>query len=199
MLYQGGFMGMINPEYKKKETIECIRQLFQKKAEIQAVQLQSFFQPNTYAMLKKQMKSLNYTLDHQPLRHHYNKATLNIIIKKIFKHKEFLAMIKIITKNTFKPRSSSALLLSWKDYEILHDTLREQKGIELVFDATDAWREDAGGNIVYKSDASSLTIPSKPNTLTIIKKTKSIKRFIQYINHKAKSDKKYLLIFSKVI
>ncbi|MBI3033396.1 hypothetical protein HYY69_08035 [Candidatus Woesearchaeota archaeon] len=187
-------MEIINPEYKQNETMTSIKKIFEKKAPIHAVQLEDFFQPNIYKLLKKQITSLKYTLNYQPLQHHYKVAAPNNIMTNIFEHKEFLSIVRAITGCAIKQSSSLAFQLSWKDYEILHDNKAEEQGIELVFDATDAWNEAAGGAIIYKSAASSISIPSKPNAITIIKKTKQITRCIQYINHNSINNKKYLFI-----
>ncbi len=66
-------------------------------------------------------------------------------------------------------------------YTLLHDNAR--KGIELYFDLTPQWSNEAGGAIVYLTAAGEkLAIPPSPNTLIIAEAGRS---YVKYVNNLA--------------
>jgi hypothetical protein len=72
-----------------------------------------------------------------------------------------------------------------RDYTLLHDTLVQKRGtLALLF--LEDFPHEAGGSIVFMRDGEMLgRFTPQRNTLLLVERTKGVRSFIHYVNHKA--------------
>jgi len=182
-------MHSINHSYRKRETIERIREQFP------AVSLQKFLAPKTYQKLQEALTKAKGKRMQIPPQYSY--TLLDTKAKNILASPEVRSFLSQLLKRKIKKITLQAYSFQWKDYTLVHDKQPLKPGIDLIFDCTNKWNNQAGGNMIYKLDTDVLIHPS-PNTLTIIKRKRIHENFLQYINHKAKKQKR-LLILGEII
>ena len=117
--------------------------------------------------------------------------------KKTMLSKEILPLQELnllIQKITGKKLQSDLVLLKLHqgDYTLLHDSVKEQEGIDLNIEITVF--KNSGGNIIYKKDTNYYTIPMKENSISLVKREKGVQKFIKYINHHAKKSIRYIAL-----
>lgn len=189
-------LSIINPYYAKKETISQLKKAFQQHKNIPEIQLQQFFTDIVYAQLQHEIHLLLWQSLEKPLYSHYASAEVSQVIKTIISNQNLLnLLIKIIDKK-ISIQDIKAYQLSWKNYSLLHDKLQENTGFDLIIDFTEAWSEQAGGNIIYTNGINqSVTITPAKNAITLIERKKSVQKFFQYCNHYSKGrERKFIVI-----
>ncbi|OGY48324.1 MAG: hypothetical protein A3D39_00630 [Candidatus Buchananbacteria bacterium RIFCSPHIGHO2_02_FULL_39_17] len=186
---------MVNPIYQKSETVQQLKTLFQKNKILPSIQLHTFFTEQEYTKIKSIIKSSTFKHTKKPLLYSYSQAP----IKKELP--SFLLEIQSITATILSQKISlknlQLLQFQHKDYTLLNDKSIEPQGYDIILDLTEHWQPEYGGNLIYTNgQLTSYTIPSKPNTLTIIKRTKHFQKYLEYINHYAKKQQRYILIIT---
>ena len=198
------YYNYINEFYLKNAIQEKIKAEFKKKNDdnnnnIHSVQLQKIMTHQAYTTFLSLLKKANYKQDLNIITHLYNTAEIPKQILSFLNSKEFLSLIQSITNKKIRKVEGKILQLKWKCYSILNDKNKEHPGIDIILDFTDSWPQKANGEIIYTDTKNtSITIPSSPNTLTIIKRNKNVKKFIHYINNKAGTNKRYVLLATLV-
>ena len=149
--------------------------------------LSDFLEDKHFDEIKNKLKSLKFQQAKNPTTHSYRFALFK------FENKAFNNLIKIITK--MKVVKSIAYKFTWKDYVIINDEILSAEPYDIFLDFSD-WKSERGGFTYYiDSKGNYFEIPSKKNTLTIIKRNKKMNRFVKYFNNKSKNKHKYLLQF----
>ena len=78
---------------------------------------------------------------------------------------------------------------------MLHDKKVEKPGTDIIFDFSDKWQDDYGGHIVYVDGRGNyITTPVQGNTVSIVKRSSSIQKFVQYVNNHGKDKKRLFVI-----
>ncbi len=172
---------MVNEHFNTPQVLEQIKRTLENEG---TVQLQDFLAPDLYNQLIQTIKETALAEEQQLLTHTYKKGPVPYMPEV----EQFLQFIDL------KQESASLKVFTWKDYMLLHDNNQTLPEYEIILDCTDAWDENAGGEITYTDgEGNSGTLPAKANTLTITK-TQGLQRFVHYCNHYAK-DKQRVLIF----
>lgn len=82
-----------------------------------------------------------------------------------------------------------------RHYTLLHDKLRQERGIYLFFDLTARWEEAWGGytSVVKDGDELARIIP-RANALTFFTLAGKARHFTTYVNHKAGQHRRLVLV-----
>ena len=116
-------------------------------------------------------------------RHSYEKLDA-VELKGIFKDKEFLNFINLISCENFNNCEINVRRFGWGDYTLLHDSF-VRKGMEFLLIFADKWDDKFGGYIVYTdNEEKSFIFSIKGNSFILINK-KGMRRFVKYVNHLA--------------
>jgi hypothetical protein len=189
---------MINPIYTKPKTIAQLQHLFQENKQLPSIQLHNFFTTEEYSHINSVISTARFTHTQKPLLYSYSttKTQKEIIpyLKEIKKISQQIIQHKLIKINIQIPQ---IIQLGHKDYTLLNDKNLQPQGYDIIFDLTDNWQPEFGGNLTYtNSNNQSFTITSKPNTLTIVERSDLFQKYIEYINHYAQKNKRYILMLS---
>ncbi len=171
---------MINKKYL--DNIEQIRKVFYANKEIQ---LSDFLGKKSYEEFKKKINKIKLAKKVQPMCCSYDEAEISL-------PKDIADFIFLILKK--KIEKARLLCFKWKDYTILNDEVIEKPGIDVVFDLTDNWNNNAGGSIVYVDGSGEYTkIPPSGNTLIIVERKKNVQKFVKYVNHLAQKKRCFII------
>lgn len=176
------------------ENITKVKNSLSENKDFPSATLFNFFEEKYFIKLQKKLKSLNYNKESNPLTHSYSKAESKTEIK-VLNDKTFLYFISKLTDIKVKKLSVQILSFGWNDYTILHDAVKEEIAYDIIFDFTDLWNSDFGGQIIYIDGSGDyFEIPQRRNTITIVKRKKGLRRFVKYVNNHAGRKKRYFLI-----
>lgn len=82
----------------------------------------------------------------------------------------------------------------WKDYTIINDDVTLDDGYDVYFCLED-WEYSNGARIVYvDGNGGYVYFTPKANTLVLVKRSKNMQKFIEYVNHYAKEKRQYYLV-----
>ena len=173
---------MINKIYLEEEVQEQIRETLEKE---EAVQLREFLEPKVYQSLKKELEKKKYKKEYSPLERSY--STTNVEQNQLISEIEQILVKKAKSAKVEKYRKG--------DYTLLSDEDQEEE-IIAILDFSENWPEEVGGEHIFLEEGKELIrIPPQTNTLSIITIKNKMRHFLNYINHKANSNK---LLFIKV-
>ena len=185
---------MLNSIYLNQSVQTQVRDAFYNATPFPSITLYETLTLTAITTLCESMLALPFKHTKNPLLHSFATAPLPKNIQKELSA-SLLPFVSYITKKKRTKLSLTAYKLSWKDYQILHDSLQQQKSTQIIIDLTPVWNPEAGGTITYVDGTGEyLSVPIKNNTLTIIEKNKEVNYFIQYINNKAKNQSRYFLM-----
>ena len=141
------------------------------------VQLQQFLPEKELAILMEKIKLLKFIKSYKPLTHYYTSAVLPVSdLNGLFSFLKVLGM-RITRARAYK--------LRWKNYSVLHDSIKQREYREIILDLTESWEESWGGACIYVDDSGDYQkIPWAYNSVMVIEK-KRAQRFFQYCNHYA--------------
>ncbi len=184
---------MVNPIYKKIETVQQLKHLFQQNTLLPSIQLHNFFTEQEYNKIKSLTASSQFQHQKNPLLCSYSAASIKKELSSFIQ--AIPQIVSSIVKKNISLQNFKLLQFQHKDYTLLHDKNIEPSGYDIILDLTEHWQPDYGGNLIYTNGQGQVfTITSKPNTLSIIKRTKHFQKYIEYINHYAEKNKRYILI-----
>lgn len=182
---------IINPLYKKKESIEQIKKRWNTKENFHHLVLTKFLSTEVYNQKEKELKKLFFKRESHPDKYSYAHAKLSSL--HVFDNKELHAFLSEILGKKINNILGEAQYFSWKDYTLLSKE-QEKNSLDIILDFTEEWKEEWGGAMVYKDDKGRyLKLMALPNTLTIIKR-KNSESYLQYVNNLSKGKKRYILI-----
>ncbi|MDP3733706.1 MAG: hypothetical protein Q8R37_00610 [Nanoarchaeota archaeon] len=148
-----------------------------------------FFDESYFRRWQRTLHSVNYTKEKKHLTHSYAKAVTTLPDTL-----ELRKFIVAITRKKMKRLSAEIIQFGWKDYTILNDTVNEKHHYDFIIDLDDFWDERSGGTIFYSDGTGNYVhIPARRNTITIVKRTKNLRQFVKYVNHRAGRKKRHLL------
>lgn len=186
---------MVNPIYYKSETVHQLQSLFKQNKILPSIQLHHFFTEQEYTKIKSIINSSKFTHEKKPLLYSYSQASITKELSPFLS--EINTIISSITNKKISLKNPQLLQFQHKDYTLLNDQSIEPQSYDIILDLTETWNSSYGGNLIYiNGQLTSFTIPSKPNTLTLIKRTNHFQKYVEYINHYAKKKKRYLLIIT---
>ncbi len=190
---QGG--SMIIKSYLHPNARRKLQAAFQASSELPSVTLRDIFVPAIYQQLCREVQSLSYSTVQQPGLHSYRYASLPLTLLAKFNSSEFRQFIAAITQRKVKSISFQVYSFTWKDYIALSDYRKEAAGLDIIIDCTPAWPQNAGGNIIYTDGRGTMAyVPARKNTLTLVQRNATIKRYVQYCNHYAQGARRYVLV-----
>ena len=182
---------IINPLYKKKESIEKLQKAWNAKEIFPHLLLTKVFPQGIYKQKEKELHKLFFKRESRPDRYSYAIAKASSL--HIFDNKELQEFISVIIGKKVKNILGDALYFSWKDYTLLSKE-QERNTIDVIFDFTPDWKEEYGGSLIYKDEKGKyVKFMGLPNTMILIER-KNAQSYIQYVNNFAKGKKRYLLM-----
>lgn len=188
-------MDSINQLYLEKSSIKNIQKLFKANKSLPGVQLPSFFSPVYYSELKKEITGLPYVKETMITKHSFSSAELPSSLKKVLHSKEFLRMLSKVTHKRVHGVKAEVYRFGWKDHIVLHDKAVEKPGFDIIIDFTDTWDDEVGGTIVYVDGTGEYSrVPPQGNMIMIAKRQNNVHKFVQYLNHKTKGRKRYVIM-----
>ena len=186
---------MINSSYLNEGNIEKIRGLFYSDTEFPSIKLQNFLDKDSYRKIAKDVPNFRYKKKILPMQCSYSAAKAPKILEDFLNSKLLKNFISKIIGAKAKKISGNLCSFGWKDYTLLHDKKVENPGFDLIIDFTEYWDEKADGRLIYTDGRGNYNyIHSSPNTLIVAHRRQNIQKFVQYINHYANKDKRYLFM-----
>ena len=188
---------IINSIYKHKQIQEQIRRSFYENSP-PSITLHKFFTEQAINQIKNETTKASYKRQFDPLRYSYSIAKITQITKILLDSQELLQFLKILSPSITKIPEGYCIELNHQDYSLLHDEENHKEKtnhrFDLIIDLSDNWPDEAGGKIVYtKSDGEALFVPASTNTLTLVSRA-GFGRYIEYCNHKAKKNKRKIIL-----
>lgn len=182
---------IINPIYKKKDSIEKLQKAWNAKEIFPHLLLTKIFPQGIYKQKEKELKNLFFKRESRPDRYSFAIAKPSSL--HIFDNKDLHAFLSEILQRKIKSIRGDAFYFSWKDYTLLSKE-QEKNAIDIIIDFTEDWKEEYGGSLMYKDDKGRyVKFMGLPNTMIIIER-KNAHKYIQYVNNVSKGKKRYILI-----
>ena len=177
---------LLHPTYRDSSIRRRILAAY-KANPLPSVQLQGFFELDSYAQLVKQCKTLKWQEEYVPNQYRRAVAKLPAHLSRFFASKEF---VDLVLHCTGKKLSKKARLVSYgaSGFTLRNDEAKPP-GLLVYFDMTHEWSSKWGGATVVSSAYGELArVQPMPNTLVLIDCSKAWP-FVQYINHYAANKK----------
>lgn len=186
---------MINQPALQKSTREKIKTEFQSSPDFPSILLFNFLEKEFYLKLREQVARAHFIRDAERLTHSYSLAECPALLTKFLNGLEFREFISTIVGKPVQEAKARLYSFTWKDYTILSDGALEEPGLDLILDFTAEWNEKAGGAIVYKDEQGNfISIPIASNIMAIVERKPGVQKYVQYINHYAQKQKRYLVL-----
>lgn len=123
-----------------------------------------------------------------PLKYSYGVSAAPNFVKS----SEFKEFISKIIGSPMRLTALACAKFSQGDYSLLYDSLKPGKGVIFFID-TQTLSEDEGGYTVFvKGDDEVLRIIPEQNSLVLVRYD-GLRFFTKYVNHRAKSDRVFLI------
>lgn len=184
---------MIHSDYLTEESMQQLQKAFAADTKFPSVVCQDFFEASFYQKLKKALMQLQFERVEHPGEHCYGGGDIPPPVKNILKNKELLGFLEGLLKKKIQHLSWRGYSFGWKDYWLLEKV--KATGIDIIVDLSDGWNENAGGLVVYRdAEGNFRKIPASGNLLAVMVKKKGVQRYLQYINHYAGKQHRYLLL-----
>ncbi len=180
-------MADINPSYLSLDAREHMKRSFLHDYEFPLIVINDLYTQERYAHLRDLILRLSFKKEKSLLKYSYEHATVpSFLYAQIFTA-EIRDVLSFLLDKPSGHVAIQAYHLTWKDYRLFHDDLTELPGIDVIFDFSDHWPSDAGGSIVYStSDGDRYPLPTKGNSLALVKRPASVQKCFQYVNHYGK-------------
>lgn len=187
-------VALIHPEYLTEESEQQLRRAFLADKEFPSVACKDFLDAAPYRELQKHMQRLRFQREEQPGGHCFGKAALPAALREILESKEVLGFLESLLNKKIKKIAWNAYCFQWKDYWLLPEQ-SEPAAHEVLFDLSGEWREDASGLIVLRdAHGNFLKLPAGGNIVAVVERKKGLRRYVQYVNHYAGKQKRYLIL-----
>ncbi len=182
----------INKAYMRTDLLHDVRKAFTI-SNPQSIQLHAFLADDALKKVKTAVNKLSFTRNYVPDLHCYDEAKrIPKELRSVFA--EITALVQFIAKKKLKCKELTIRKFGKKQYTVLHDAYKEKPGVDVMLDLTPAWHPAAGGAMVYTRKGSGvLTIAPAYNTFSIVQRTKSMMRFVKYVNHHAENKRVLIL------
>ncbi|KAG5457161.1 MAG: Oxoglutarate and iron-dependent oxygenase degradation C-term-domain-containing protein, partial [Olpidium bornovanus] len=136
-------------------------------------------------------------------------------LRDFFRSREFAGYLGSLTELKLASSYAEVRKFGCGDYTLLHDHAQEPEGLDLVFSCTEATAEDSGagagddcgawdaswgGALHYVSgDENLLALQPGSNTLDLVYRIQPAQRFVKYVNHTARAERRELAIVYAVV
>jgi hypothetical protein len=180
----------INPIYTSKGVMQEMKKTIENEL---VIALPGFFKEDL-TIIKNKLKTAPFEKKYNPLMHSYSELNLNqvydidiIAFVEFFKGKDFLKFIEELTNFDLQIGQVSVRKYAHSDFILLNDYQKNDDCFDITFDIADQFSDKMGGTCVYTTQEEEILYldPSK-NILTVLYKSPSIKKYLKYINAKAK-------------
>ena len=181
----------INQMYQSEKIKEEMREHFEENG---FLQLHSFLSNSLEEFQKELVNKIN-SHKYQPNSHSYyeneksTQDTNTLLFIEDFKSTTFTSFLEEVTGFSLTPHKSALRKYSHKNYSLLNDeNVEEEDFLEVIFDLSDEFDEDAGGYLAYTTQREEiLYLEPSFNTLTFLFKPKELMSYLKYINNKGKN------------
>lgn len=185
----------INKIYTDKNVFEEMKKTI---SEELVIALPQFFE-NKLDIIKEKLKKTPFITKYKPLEHKYQELELTqvydidlIQFVEFFKSKEFLQFIEDMTDFDLRISSVHIRKYTHTDFVLLSDNQKNDDCFDITFDLSDKFSTKMGGMCVYATNEEEiLYLSPASNILTILYKSPSIKKYLKYLNARAKGLEMY--------
>ena len=189
----------INEAYREKDTMAIVKEIYKQNPKVPSATLQQFFTESSFKKLQKEIASAKKEIKSNPIQHRYKECAAPKELESFLKQKEFMKLLHKITGKTYRKITLKSLVLTWKDYTLMHDKFIEKPGLDIIIDFTENWDYKNGGAVIYVDGMGDyVPVTGERNSLTIVKRNPTIRKFIKYLNNGAKGKERTLLIGTAV-
>lgn len=184
-------MDKINQAYLTDQAVNETASVFKETGHLT---LSDFFTHHTYQEFSKIASRSAFQKNGIPNKYHFGSANIPKKLMDFLHHQEFLDYLSdILGIDVHQLTSGMLYQFKHKDYTLLHDDLTLEPGIDLVFEFTPEWNDQAGGEITYTKEGDAFSLPIKANSFSIINRTEE-HRFVRYVNCHAKDQKRWFVL-----
>lgn len=174
----------INELYNNHQILQQARQEYNKQTP-RHVQLPQFFQPAVFTLLQQKLKTQKYQQKFHPYKYRYSTTTLKEITAFV-NGDYFKTLIKEIIGVTKYTTNYEITKFSAGDYTLLHDTKKEQSGVDFIIDFSSE-PQSLGGHTIYLTDKEELLRTNPfPNSVTFVERRNGMMKYVKYVTHKQK-------------
>lgn len=153
------------------------------------VKLESFLISKNYIELEKKLTKLKTIHNKIP-----DKFSFSSFVKIPNEEQGLLGFLEEVIG---KVKTVEIKKFSHRDYTILHDDLKMEKGRKVYFFICANWKAEFGGNLVFvREKKDNFFVTPLGNSLVLIDKEKDTKEFVQYVNHLAGKNRFIIVEFN---
>lgn len=185
---------MINKFYHEHR--EQVKAAFSEKKDFPHVFLFDFLDKKVFASLRKEILSLSLSREEKPMFHRYSSSNLSSALQQKLFSREVISFLNMVLGRKIIVGRACVYSFSQKDYTLLNDSYTEKPGVDIIFDLTAGWVPAWGGTITYiNGTGDALKLPSRQNSLILVRRQKNSQRFVKYVNHNAGKKKKVFVLW----
>ncbi len=185
----------IDKDYLNPVLLQQIRDAYRQQ---QSIQLRAFLTADRFKRLQRDARRTPRTARSVPDMFIYDALTphgMVLSFENFLRSKAFAQFLSFILGRKAACSSIEWRSFSHRHYTLLHDKLKQERGIYLFFDLTARWDEVWGGytSVVKNGEELARIIP-RANALTFLTLAGKARHFTRYVNHKASQHRRLVLV-----
>jgi len=185
----------INTDYLNPALLRQMKEAYQRQ---QSVQLRAFLTASQFKRLQRDAMRASRTVQSVPDMFCHDAIKLSgtmLSFGRFLRSKAFAQLLSFIAGRKVACASIEWQSFGQGQYTLLHDTLRQERGIYLFFDLSARWDEAWGGYTSVVKDGDELArISPRANALTFLTLKGKARHFTKYVDHKAGRRRRLVLV-----
>ena len=150
------------------------------------IRLEKFFQAAVFELLQRKLYNSKYSLKFHPYKYKYL-TTKSKEVDSFLNGRYFQNIINSILKINKYKIEYEIRKFEPGNYTLLHDTEKEQPGIDFIIDFSGESKTYHGGYTTYLTESEELLqLKPAPNTLSFIERKKGVMKYTKYFTHQNK-------------
>ena len=151
------------------------------------IRLERFFQPAAFGLLQKKLHRSSYKLKFHPNKYKYFTTKLKEI-DSFLNGRYFDDLIKKILNIKKYKLKYEIRKLEAGNYTLLHDTEKENPGIDFVIDFSKHAKKYFGGYTAYLTESEELLkLTPSPNSISFVERKNQVLKYTKYFTHQNKN------------
>lgn len=180
---------MINSFYLNEDITKQINNTLDKEG---IVRLDDFFEGKSYNSIFRDVSKLKFIKSDFPNKFSYSYSKIPKNILQLFFDDSFLSFIEKISGRKLSI-DLSLRKFEHRNYTLLHDELKKDKGLIFMLFFTDNWKDEFGGMKIFELKKEKIIVSPKQNSFFLVNLKQETRSFVKYVNNLAKKNFYYVI------
>ncbi|MBI4150278.1 hypothetical protein HY488_02645 [Candidatus Woesearchaeota archaeon] len=188
----------LNTDYLHATALQHIAHAYQQNKALPSVQLHAFLNVNKFHMLQHDAIRAQKILCSVPDMFVYHKVKpcgVMLSFERALRSQAFAQLLSFITGRKVACANIEWQSFKHRHYTILHDKLKQERGIYLLFDLTSLWGAAWGGYTYIVNEGEELArLAPQANAVTLFTLAGKVQHFTKYVNYRAGKNRRVVLV-----